>query len=388
MRAGSASTQGVVDRTPRRLPLRPRSPSKWGNGSSGSTYGEQEVKIRVGVVGLGFMGQHYVEFLQALEGVEVTAICDIRKEIAQNLAQATGAQIFPEAEDLATSPDVDAVFVCTPEDNHVEVSLAAIGAGKAVMIEKPVAHSLKAARLIVEASRTNNSIVMVGHLLRFEPRWAAAKQAIEAGEIGQVVSISTHRIGNVLDQEILGGRTTIPLYYGVHDLDVIRWFADAEAITIYASRRSGVLQQSGYDIHDLYCAILEFDNNVLATANLGWHVPAAALAAPTAGLTVVGTDGWLKVEQADTGFQYWTGSGRRSVHPVIDVTFWPDVYGVPGGALANELGHFLECVRTGSQPVVTLEDASEALRLSLAMEASADQNEVIRLSEFGSFDVP
>ncbi len=341
------------------------------------------MKIKAGVVGLGFMGRRYVEFLQRLEGVEVAAVCDIRTEIAEELAEATGAQVVQKAEDLATSRDVDAIFVCTPEDSHVRASVAALSAGKAVMIEKPVAHSLEAARLIAEAAEVSGSTVMVGHLLRFEPRWVAARQAIEAGEIGEVVSIASRRVGNVLDQRILGGRTTIPLYYGVHDLDIIRWFADAEAITIYASRRSGVLEQSGYDVHDLYCAILEFDNNVLATAELGWHVPAAALAAPTAGLTVVGTHGWLKVEQADTGLQYWSESGRRSIHPVIDVTFWPDAHGVPGGALANELRHFLECVRTGSQPVITLEDAIEALRLSLAMEASADRNEVIRLSEFG-----
>lgn len=345
------------------------------------------MKIKAGVVGLGFMGRRYVEILQKLNGVQVTAICDIRKEIAEDLARATGAQVFSEAEELAASRDVDALFVCTPEDSHVAAALAAIGAGKAVMIEKPVAHSLKAARLIAEAAKTKGSIVMVGHLLRFEPRWAAARQAIAAGEIGEVVSIASRRVGNVLDQRILGGRTTIPLYYGVHDLDIIRWFADAEAITIYASRRSGVLKQAGYDIHDLYCAILEFDNDILATAELGWHAPAAALAAPTAGLTVVGTQGWLKVEQADTGLQYWSESGRRSIHPVIDVTFWPDIHGVPGGALANEITHFLACVRTGSQPIITLEDAIEALRLSLAMEASADRNEVIRLAEFSNLPI-
>jgi predicted dehydrogenase len=339
------------------------------------------MKIRAGVVGLGFMGRRYVKFLQALEGVEVTALFDIRREVAEELARATRAQALAEADDLATSPNVDAVFVCTPEDSHVEVSLAAISAGKAVMIEKPVAHSLEAARLIADAARASGSTVMVGHLLRFEPRWVAAKQAIEAGEIGKVVSMATRRVGNVLDQGILGGRTSIPLYYGVHDLDIIRWIADAEAVSIYASRRSGVLQQSGYDVHDLYCAILHFDNNVLATAELGWHVPAAALAAPTAGLTVIGAKGWLKVEQADTGLQYWSESGQRSVHPVFDVTFWPDAYGVPGGALANELRHFLHCIRTGAQPAITVEEAIEALRLSLAMEASADRNEVIYLRE-------
>jgi predicted dehydrogenase len=224
---------------------------------------------------------------------------------------------------------------------------------------------------------------MVGHLLRFEPRWVAARTAVEAGDIGEVVSIATRRVGNVLDQEILRGRTTIPLYYGVHDLDIVRWFAGGEATSIYASRRAGVLQQAGYDIKDLYCAILEFDNGVLATAELGWHVPAAAVAAPTSGLTVVGTQGWLQVEQAHTGLQYWSENEVPSIHPVIHVTFWPDVYGVPGGALASELRHFLDCVRTGAQPAITIKDAIEALRLSLAMEASADQHEAIRLAEFG-----
>jgi predicted dehydrogenase len=344
--------------------------------------------IKAGVVGLGFMGRRYVEFLGRLEGVQVTAVCDIRREIAEELAEATGARVVPEAEALATSGVVDAVFVCTPEDSHVDASLAALGAGKAVMIEKPVADTLEAARSIADAAEASGSILMVGHLLRFEPRWVAARKAVEAGEIGEVVSIATRRVGNVLDQEILRGRTTIPLYYGVHDLDVVRWFAGAEATTIYASRRAGVLHAAGYDIHDLYCAILEFDNGVLATAELGWHVPAAAVGAPTSGLTVVGTQGWLQVEQAHTGLQYWTEREAPSIHPVIHVSFWPDVYGVPGGALANELRHFLDCVRTGAQPAITIKDAIEALRLSLAMEASADQRETIQLSGYGSSNAP
>ena len=344
------------------------------------------MNIKVGVVGLGFMGRRYVEFLQGLKGVELTAVCDIRRDIADELAEMSGAQVYAKPDDLATSQHVDAVFVCTPEDSHLEVSLAAIDAGKAVMIEKPLAHSLNAARSIVEAGKTRGSILMVGHLLRFEPRWAAAKRAIESGDIGDIVSIATRRVGNVLDQEILKGRTTIPLYYGVHDLDIVRWFADGEAKTIYASRRSGVLQQSGYDIHDLYCAVLEFDTGILATAELGWHVPAVALPAPTTGITVVGTQGWLKVEQADTGLQYWSESRLSSVHPVIDVTFWPESYSVPGGALATELNHFLDCVRSKSQPIISPEDAFEALRLSLAMEASANQQTVIHLAEFESLE--
>ena len=340
------------------------------------------MKIKAGVVGLGFMGRQYVEFLQKLADVEVTALCDVRQEIAQEIAQSVSAQVFSDAEALATSPDVDAVFVCTPEDHHVDVSLAAINAGKAVLIEKPIAHSLEAARQIVHAAKSKGAILMVGHLLRFEPRWAAAKRIVEGGDIGQVASIATRRVGNVLDQSILKGRTTIPLYYGVHDLDIVNWFAGTAANTIYASRRSGALQALGYPIHDLYCAVLEFENNILATAELGWHVPPGAVAAPTSGLTIVGTEGCLMIDQGNTGLQFWSDSGQPSAHPIIDVTFWPQNYQVPGGALATELTHFLDCIKTQTQPIISGEDAYEALRLSLAMEVSAEQNKVVHLAEF------
>ncbi len=129
--------------------------------------------------------------------------------------------------------------------------------------------------------------------------------------------------------------------------------------------------------------MLAFESGVLATAELGWHIPAAAATAPTSGFSVVGTEGWLKVEQVETGLQIWSETGAQAVHPVIDVTFWPEIHGVPGGALASELNHFLSCVSTGARPLVSIEDGLEALRLSLAMEAAAERNETIRMAEFG-----
>ncbi|HMN26916.1 MAG TPA: hypothetical protein PKE45_02085, partial [Caldilineaceae bacterium] len=105
--------------------------------------------------------------------------------------------------------------------------------------------------------------------------------------------------------------------------------------------------------------------------------------APPAGLTIVGSEGWLRVEQKDSGLEYWTSQPGRTVHPTFDVFFWADAHGVPAGALANELRHFLACVRGDARPIISAEDAVEALRLSLAMEASARAGRVIKLAEFG-----
>ena len=334
-----------------------------------------------GIVGLGFMGRRYAEFVNQIEGMRLAGVCDVNQALADEVATALGATRFDDPATMAASPEIDAVMVCTPEHLHVEPAVAVLDAGKPVMIEKPVAHSLDAANAIRTAAERAGVPVLVGHLLRFEPRWIAAHQRLQAGQIGEIVSITTRRIGNILDQEVLRGRTTIPLYYGVHDLDVMHWFAGAPALTVYAQCRSGAVRAAGYDVDDLYSAILSFENGVLGTAELGWHVPGNALAARTSGVMVIGTEGVIRIEQGDTGLESWTDAGLERA---LDTTFWLEAYGIPGGALGLELRHFADCARGRTEPAIGLDDAIEALRLSLAMQASAEQRQVVDLRSFGS----
>ncbi|MGH2560912.1 MAG: Gfo/Idh/MocA family protein [Thermomicrobiales bacterium] len=336
--------------------------------------------VGLGVVGLGFMGHRYARFISRIDGARLAGVCDLDGALARQVADECGGRVYADAAALASSADVAGVVVCTPEDRHVEPALAALEAGKPLLVEKPVAHSLDAARSIADAAVQHGVPVLVGHLLRFEGRWVAAHQRLQAGAIGDVVSIATRRVGNILDQEVLRGRTTIPLYYGVHDLDVMRWFAGSEAVRIYAARRSGAVRAAGYDVDDLYCAVLSFENGVLGSAELGWHVPASAVAARTSGVTIVGTRGVIRIEQGETGVECWTDGG---VERGLETTFWPEAYHVPGGALGLEIRHFVDCVRGRSAPAISLGDAVEALRLSLAMAASAAHGAPIDLKEFG-----
>ena len=272
--------------------------------------------LKIAVAGLGFMGKRYVQFLAQMPEVTVTVLCDLRLEVAQPLAAVHGALAFGDIHTLLAQADVDALCICTPEDRHVEAAVAALGVGKAVMIEEPVAHTMAAAAEITAAAQLSHRPVMVGHLLRFEPRWAVAKAAIAAGDLGEIVSISTRRIGNVLDQSILQGRTSIPLYYGVHDLDIARWLVGAEVSALYAARRSGVLHEAGYALDDLDCVVSEFANGALGQAELGWHVPAQAVEAPTSGVVVTGTKGWLRVEQKESGLEIGRIDRGRCTRPL------------------------------------------------------------------------
>lgn len=160
----------------------------------------------------------------------------------------------------------------------------------------------------------------------------------------------------------------------------MRWYAGAEAVTISATRHRGALRAAGYEIDDVYTAVLTFANGVLGTAELGWHVPASAVAARTSGVAIVGTKGAIRIEQGETGFECWTEDG---LDRGLEAMFWSDAYGIPGGALGTEIRHFAACVRGEAEPAISPHDAVEALRLSLAMEEAAERGATVDLTSYG-----
>jgi len=340
----------------------------------------ERAALGMGIVGLGFMGHRYARFVHGIEGMKLAGVVDIDRALAERTVAECGGQVFSSVEEMAASNQIDGVMICTPEHLHVDAAVAALRAGKPTMVEKPLAHTLDAARTIAAAASDAGVPLLTGHLLRFEQRWTAARQRLDAGVIGEIVSITTRRIGNVLDQDVLKGRTSIPLYYGVHDLDIMGWFAGAPARSISATRRAGALQAAGYDIDDAYTAVVTFENGVLGIAELGWHVPAEAAAARTSGVVIVGTKGFIRIEQAETGFECWSDQG---LDRALDVVFWSDAHGIPGGALGVELRHFADCVRGTSTPAISPDEAIEALRLSLAMEEAATTGMTIDVRTFG-----
>src|SRR5688500_15344634 len=97
--------------------------------------------IRMGIVGLGFMGRRYAQFVSRIEGMTLAGVVDLDRALAERTAAEFGGRVFESAEDLAASVDVDAVIVCTPEHLHVEPAVVALQAGKPTMVEKPIAHS-------------------------------------------------------------------------------------------------------------------------------------------------------------------------------------------------------------------------------------------------------
>lgn len=327
---------------------------------------------RIAVIGLGFMGARWARLLAENGGADLAVVSDVREDVGRQLADTYGAEFVADPSGAAAHPDVDGVVVCTPEHLHVDAALAAIGTGKAVAIEKPIAHTVAEAERIRDAADTAGVPVLAGHVLRFEPRYAAIRNAIEAGEIGAVQAIRSERIGIVADQDVLQGRTSVALYYGVHEFDLARWYA-GDVASVWAIRSSGVVSSHGHDVEDLYSVGLSFSSGAHGTAMVGWSLPARTPGYGLSGFTVIGETGMLQVVQGTTGFLKVLADGPAD----DDVHYSPEVHGTMQGAVQIEVDHFARVVRGELDPVCTAADGTEAVRVALAMERSAEAGEAV-----------
>lgn len=330
--------------------------------------------VRIAVVGLGFMGGRWARVIAEHGGADLAFVSEVRHDVAASFADRYGAVAVPDPVEAVTHLDVDGVVVCTPEHLHTDIAVAAVAAGKPTAVEKPLAHTVADAEKIRDASRAAGVPVLAGHILRFEPRYAAIRRAIAAGEIGAVQAIRSERIGLIADQAILGGRTSIALYYAVHEFDIARWYA-GDVAEVWAARSSGVVASHGYDVEDLYSVGLRFTDGAHGTATIGWSLPPRTPGYGLAGFTVIGEEGMLEVRQGTTGYSKVLADGPAD----DDVYYSPDVHGTMYGAMGIEVDHFIRCVRGDVEPVCTAHDGTEAVRISLAMEQAAERGEAVRL---------
>ena len=324
-------------------------------------------RVGVAVIGAGFMGERHARLFAALPDVEVVAVCDVREEVARRVAAPMGATATTALADVLARADVDAVSVCTPDDEHRAPCEAAAAAGKHVLVEKPIALSVADAEAVIAAAERAGIVLLVGHCLRFDPRYHAVRAAIAAGEIGAVRTIYTRRSNTVAAQDRLKGRATLPRFLGVHDYDVMRWLTGSEVERVTAESTRGVLEDLGFGVEDANCALLRFASGALGIAELGWILPRGFPATGDHRCDVVGDRGVLGIASLETGFR--RADGTRAVQ--VDALAAPVVHGHGGGMFHYELAHFVDCVRGRARPALAPRDGLMALRIALAVERAA-----------------
>jgi UDP-N-acetylglucosamine 3-dehydrogenase len=329
--------------------------------------------LGVAVIGAGVMGERHARVFAELPDTELVAVADIDEARAANLGACFGVRGFTNAEEAITRTGVDVVSICTSDQAHVEPCRLAAGAGKHILLEKPLATSVADAEEIIKACQDAGVLLMVGHILRFDPRYAEAQRVIATGGVGEIIHLYGRRNNVKASGRRIAGRTNVAFFLGVHDIDVMRWYVGDEVRRAYAIARTKVLAE--FNTPDTIFALLSFDNGVIASLETCWAMPEGTTCTLDARLDVVGTDGMVNVEVRGGGLR--VVDDRTSSRP--DVCYGPVVAGRQAGALRTQLEHFVECVRTGRDPIITPHDALQAVRVAEAITQSLESGQDVVL---------
>ena len=240
-------------------------------------------KVRVGIIGSGGIAQsvHMPSYAEDPD-VEIVAVCDSRQETAKQAAEKFKVpKVYLDHRELAEDPEVDAVSVCTPNDMHVDPTVACLEHGKHVLVEKPIARNAKEGAVMVRAARKSERLLAVGLHFRFDPRVQALRRFGDAGGFGDIYFARVHALrrrgipswGVFGDKEKQGGGPLIDigvhmLYAALYVLDFPRPVAVSGATyTRFGNRPAGVAPWGPWDhknftVEDYASAYVRFDTGL------------------------------------------------------------------------------------------------------------------------------
>ncbi len=245
-------------------------------------------KVRYAVIGAGFFGEKHIEVLSTLSNVEVLAACRRSIEPLKETAQKYNIpHIYTDYKELLANKDIDAVSITTHVNDHRQPTIDALKAGKHVFLEKPMAKSVAECDEIIKAVRSTDRLFMVGHICRFDPRVSLAKEAIQEGRIGKIVSMQAKRslpaniAAGVLDKisPLMGD--------GIHDTDLMLWFTKSKVKTVYAQ----TVRVRDFKYPDIGWAMYRFDSDAIGVIETVWYLPENTPFTIDARMEIIGTKG-------------------------------------------------------------------------------------------------
>ena len=322
--------------------------------------------IRIGVIGVGNMGQHHVRILSLLKDVEMVGVSDINVERGLNTASKYRVRFFEDYRDLL--PHVEAVCIAVPTKLHYEIGMACLRAGVNVLIEKPIAASIAEAESLVNTAAECQRLLQVGHIERFNPAFQELTKVLKTEKL---LALEAHRMSPYSQR---ANDVSVVLDLMIHDIDLLLDLAAAPVVRLTATGNR--TSDSGY--LDYVTANLGFANGIVATltASKVTHRKIRRISAHCKN-SLTEAD-FLKNEilvhrQTPTNCLTDLGPVLYRQDGLIEKVYTSNIE-----PLHAELEHFVTCVRGSCQPSVGGEQALKALRLATLIEQMALDGQVWR----------
>ena len=351
--------------------------------------------LGIAVVGSGRIGTLRARLAVKHPAVGFLAVSDKDLGQAKKLAELAGADFHSADNDAVIAhPDVNAVFVSTPEGEHAAPVCRALELGKPVLVEKPLALSLNDAEAILKTLRTTGGTLRVGYSRRFKECFLRAKEQMIHGRLGKV-SGALARVYNSRAQTFAilkrDPHATPVLDVLTYYVDLICWLLEGnKPVEVVARGQHGIFRDAGYSAHDVTWALVTFADGAVVNFGIAYALPARY---PTQGqsdrVELLGSDGTMIID--DDHMEHLLFSEKGIPHPYVpghsvEMAFlgsntagdW--AMGDFWGPLGNETRAWLDFLSTGRPSIhATPEQAMLNLKTTYAIERAVSTGQVVRL---------
>lgn len=335
--------------------------------------------IRVGIIGCGKIAQvrHIPEYA-ANPHVEVYGFYDINQARTQELAEKYGGKAFATYEELLADPTIEAVSVCAANHVHAEITIAALKAGKHVLCEKPMAVTLPECEAMVAAARESGKYLMIGQNQRLAKAHSKAKELIEQGAIGKVLTFRTiFGHGGPETWSIDPGKNVwffdktkaamgAMADLGIHKTDMIQYvlgtrIAKTQAVLTTLDKRDATGGLIGVD--DNAICIYQMENGIIGTMTASWTY----YAAEDNTTVIYGTKGELRLyDDPKYSVQQINADGTRIDYQIDQIQTNDNQ------TASGIIDLFVECLVEGKEPEISGENVLHAMKAVFAsIESSA-----------------
>jgi UDP-N-acetylglucosamine 3-dehydrogenase len=314
--------------------------------------------IKCAVIGLGNMGKHHARVYSELTSCDLVAVADINHFQGEPLAKKYNCRFYNDFREMIEKESVDAVSIAVPTSMHQKVAIFCIERGIHLLLEKPIAATLKEAENISKAAQNKGVILQIGHIEHFNPAVLKLIEILQNGVLGQLLTIVVRRVG-ITPPQIRDANVIIDL--AIHDIELCNFLVNRLPEKIYCRAGTGILE----DREDYADIFLSYDGvNVLIQSN--WITPVKIRQ-----MHLTGTKGYAeldfieqKLSLAETvverdyddfgTFVVKLGQSQRLEVPIERHE-----------PLKLEIKHFLKCIENNEKPYIDGRSAIDALRVAL-----------------------
>lgn len=336
-------------------------------------------QIKIGLLGMGRIGRiHLRNINQHLDGARIIAVADPQIEASRFNAEYPGLFFSPEAQDVITRQDIDAVLICTPTSSHANLIELAARNGKHIFCEKPMDLSLSRTIALAEMAKVSGVKLMLGFNRRFDPDFMLARQSVREGRIGdlQIVKI-TSRDPGLPPIDYIRNSGGLFMDMAIHDFDMARYIMGKEVKEVYA-RGLVVVDRAVGEAGDIDTALttLIFEDDTYAVIDNSRK----AVYGYDQRLEIFGKGGMIRV--GNNLHNQNVLFDETGIHHALPLDFFMDRY---SKSYQKEMEAFIDVLQNDSPIPSGVEDALQATLIAYAANMSMRKGEPVKLSEI---DIP